>query len=108
MSENRRTAQDYGYSDYGSLGQYTVSMADPNDDAYEQNDSLATAADPLGNGGEWERMWLSTIAGFGVSRDEDWYVVNVSQDFADLLVPPVASRNPEGISISFSTTPAVA
>ena len=43
------------------------------DDAYEENDTLATAYDFSGSPG----TWLSTIAGAPVQRDDDWYMISV-------------------------------
>ena len=46
---------------------------DPTEDRYEENDNLATAADPLGNGGNWEQTWLSTIEGVGKRYRGDFW-----------------------------------
>lgn len=55
---------------YGS-GVGTVTPL-PADDAYESNDSLATAADPLVNGGNWNQRLLSSINGMAVQSNQDW------------------------------------
>ena len=70
---------DSGYTDYGSIGQYTVSVGTTrsSDDSYEQNDSRGTAADPRSNGGNWEDTWLNEINDIGRAVDEDWYLINV-------------------------------
>lgn len=76
------SGSDYGYSDYGSLGQYSIrlSSAVVGEDDYEENDNLPSAADPRGNGGLWEGRSLSTIGGFGVAADADWYKIFVPDD----------------------------
>lgn len=68
---------DYGYSDYGSLGWYTITTPPPFEDRYEENDVRGLATDPLNNGGNWEGVWLSDINLPGRAQDEDWYVINV-------------------------------
>ena len=83
---------DFGYSDYGSLGQYWIALTDPADDAYEENDSLVTAADPMGNGGQWEQTLLSSISGKGTFRDDDWYEIFVSPDFHYLAAQLLFNR----------------
>jgi hypothetical protein len=68
---------DYGYSDYGSLGWYTISTPPPFEDRYEENDTWGQATDPLNNGGNWEGMWLSDINLPGRAQDDDWFKINV-------------------------------
>ncbi|HEX6986265.1 MAG TPA: M12 family metallo-peptidase, partial [Planctomycetaceae bacterium] len=73
---------DFGYSDYGSLGWYTIDgVLDFAEDAYDENDTRTTAADPRGNGGQWEQTWLSAINGPGIANDEDWYVIDVTPGY---------------------------
>ncbi|MHC4431458.1 MAG: PPC domain-containing protein, partial [Planctomycetota bacterium] len=48
------------------------------DDNYEQNDTWPAATDPLGNGGQWELTWLSSIDGPGFQSDDDWYQIAVT------------------------------
>jgi hypothetical protein len=47
------------------------------DDAYEENDTLATAWHP---GTNWENTWLSSIDGLGVQADDDWYRIDVASE----------------------------
>nr|MBA3314559.1 FG-GAP repeat protein [Planctomycetaceae bacterium] len=70
---------DYGYSDYGSLGQYTVSVTTPPflEDNYENNNVRGLAADPRNNGGRWDGSWLNLLDGAGRALDDDWFVINV-------------------------------
>lgn len=53
------------------------------DDAYEENDSLATAWHA---GFNWEGTWLSEIGGAGIQRDSDWYRIEVSPDRLNVTV----------------------
>ena len=55
------------------------------DDDYEENDTRAAAADPLGNGGRWAGTALSNIRGTGISRDDDWYRIQVDGPNLDLV-----------------------
>lgn len=76
---------DLGYTNYASLGMYTIGFVPGvSDDAYEENDLRTAAADPLGNGGEWSNRTLSSINGPGKSRDADYYLINVTSDFSRL------------------------
>jgi len=70
---------DSGYSDYGSLGWYTVNVGITRsvEDNYENNDDRGIAADPRSNGGNWDGVWLNAINGVGRAVDDDWYVINV-------------------------------
>jgi len=43
------------------------------DDAYEENNTLATAYDLA----ILEQTWLSTIDGMAIQRDSDWYKINI-------------------------------
>ena len=43
------------------------------DDPYEDNNSMTEACADLNDG-----VWLSDLEGFGVSKDEDWFQVNIS------------------------------
>jgi len=52
------------------------------DDAYEENDTLATAYD-LSAG---EDTFLSSIAGSGIQADDDWYEINITPGFERLQV----------------------
>jgi hypothetical protein len=65
------------YSHSSQMG----SGADPIEDNYEQNDTRPAAADPRGNGGEWENKWLQDIDGLGVLADGDWYKINVTPNY---------------------------
>jgi hypothetical protein len=60
---------------YGNAGNtYNLRWDDLTEDAYEENDTLGTAWHP---GYNWERTWLSSINGFGIQADEDWYRIDV-------------------------------
>ena len=48
------------------------------EDLYEQNDFAANAIEPLGPGVNWEQRPLSQISGLGVTRDADWYKIQVA------------------------------
>lgn len=52
------------------------------DDAYEENDSLATAFDLSAD----EQTFLSSIAGEGIQADDDWYEIEVNPGFENLVV----------------------
>ena len=54
-----------------SVYQNTIDYRDANDDAYEQNDTLATAHSLA------QRTWLSNLSGLGVQGDDDWFEINV-------------------------------
>lgn len=56
------------------------------DDNYEPNDTLATAADPNNNGGQWAQQFLSTINGPGIANNQDWYEISVTSGFERLIV----------------------
>ena len=46
------------------------------EDLYEENDTAATAIVPPGQtAADWENIPLSSIAGLGITRDDDWYVI---------------------------------
>jgi hypothetical protein len=53
------------------------------EDAYEENDTLESAWHP---GYSWVRTWLSTIGGFGVQADDDWYQIDVDPGSVRLQV----------------------
>lgn len=61
-------------------------LSDAADDVYEENDTLATAADPFSSGGNWEQTWLSSISGEGIQADEDWYKIYISPGYENLKV----------------------
>ena len=50
------------------------------DDAYEENDTLATAYDFTS-----EQTWLSSIDSLGAQSDDDWYEINVSPSGYELV-----------------------
>lgn len=52
------------------------------DDAYEENDTRATAYDLSGD----EQTWLSTISGLGIQADDDWYEIYVSSGYENVLI----------------------
>jgi hypothetical protein len=62
---------------YGNAGtMYDLWWDDLNEDAYEENDAFVMAWHP---GYNWVRKWLSSINGFGIQADEDWYRIDVDQ-----------------------------
>ncbi|MBE9548767.1 MAG: VCBS repeat-containing protein [Proteobacteria bacterium] len=52
------------------------------EDNYEENNSRETAFDLSEN----EQTWLSTIDGFGVQSDDDWFQIEVDADSTRVLV----------------------
>ena len=54
----------------------------PSDDRYEENDTLATAY----NLSNQEKTWLSTINGAGIQADTDWYQIDVTPGYENLVV----------------------
>ena len=52
------------------------------DDAYEQNDTRATAYSLSGD----ERVWLSNISGLGQQWDDDWDRIYVTSGFERVWV----------------------
>jgi len=57
------------------------------DDAYEENDTLGTAYDLS----FWQLTWLSTIAGYGVQADQDWYRIYVTPGYEHVQVEAIFS-----------------
>jgi hypothetical protein len=52
------------------------------DDAYEENDELLGAY----NLSNQEQTWLEDLSGLGISNDEDWYQINITQGYENLVV----------------------
>ena len=52
------------------------------DDAYEENDELLGAYDISNQ----EQTWLEDISGLGISNDEDWYQIYISEGYENLVV----------------------
>ena len=52
------------------------------DDAYEENDELLGAYD-ISNQAQ---TWLEDISGLGISGDEDWYQIEITEGFENLVV----------------------
>jgi hypothetical protein len=52
------------------------------DDNYEENDSFNKAYDLSA----LDNTWLSTVNGFGIQADEDWYRINVTPGYQRVLV----------------------
>jgi|GEM_PF-2095019 len=71
ISENRE-----GNNWVASAGTLTI------DDAYEENDVLATAYDISMN----EMQWLNTINGYGRQLDSDWYEIYITNNYVRLVV----------------------
>ncbi len=72
-----QTAQHYNAALLSSLAMRTAAGWDSGEDAYEQNDTLATAYDLSG----YEQRWLSTIEGLGTQTDDDWYAIEITRGF---------------------------
>ena len=53
------------------------------DDAYEENDSRATAFWP---GFNWNDAWLTAVEGVGIQRDEDWYRIHIDPGFLQIEI----------------------
>ena len=71
-------SQDSGANDYDLLWE----ELQPLDDTYEDNDTLGTAYDLSGD----EDTWLSTIDGWAVSADDDWYAIYVTAGFERVII----------------------
>ena len=71
---------------YGNQGnQYDLWWDDvqpPNDDLYEENDTLATAYDLSSQ----EGVWLSAINGYGIQADADWYRIDVTPGYERVAI----------------------
>ena len=52
------------------------------DDLYEPNNYMSSAYDLSSN----ENTWLSTIDGYGVQADDDWYMINVTSGYERVIV----------------------
>lgn len=63
-------------------GVYVDVDAQQADDAYEENDTRASAFSLEGR----ERTWLSSIGGQGVQADDDWYRLDVSPGYNQVNV----------------------
>ncbi len=75
----------HGYPGFGNQGNSYDLVWDQllaPDDAYEENDELASAFDLTGN----ERNWLSNLDGPGRQRDEDWYRFDVTSGYDEVRV----------------------
>ncbi len=80
------------------------------DDNYEENDTMATAYD-LSNS---ETVWLSSINGYGIQGDDDWYKIYITTGYERLLLNcnfthtdgniDIAVYNSAGTLIRSSTT----
>jgi len=57
--------------------------AAPADDVYEENDFAAEAATPAE---DWAETLLSSISGYGVQRDDDWYEIVVTSQRVRLQI----------------------
>ena len=66
-------------------------MDDPVDDVYEPNNTLQTAFAGLSAG-----AWLSSVDGFGIQLDEDWYKVDLTQAEADRITVDCNFSHAEG------------
>ena len=56
--------------------------AQSTDDNYEENDTLSTAYDLS----SMETTWLSTINGYGIQTDDDWYRIYVTSGYEEVVV----------------------
>lgn len=69
------------------------------DDAYEDNDTQATAYDLSSN----ERTWLESIAGVGIAGDQDWYKISVLPG-EELLIVDLELSDDDDVDSSLSLT----
>lgn len=54
-----------------------ISVEATNDDNYEENDTLSTAY----NFSSLEKNWLSSVNGYGIQADDDWYKISISSGY---------------------------
>jgi hypothetical protein len=71
-----------GCSGFSSGDSGYRAAAAPTDDNYEENDTLATAYDLS----DWERTWLSSIKGYGIQSDSDFYRIYVTPGDARIII----------------------
>lgn len=62
--------------------QWATYYTGPSDDYYEPNDSQGSAYDLR----SYENYWLSSIHGYGIQDDEDWYQIQVDQGYEEVVV----------------------
>jgi hypothetical protein len=79
-----RAVSSYGttYANGGSATAFWSFATQTNDDNYEENDTLSTAYDLSA----LEGTWLSTINGYGVQADDDWYRIYVTPGYEEVVI----------------------
>jgi hypothetical protein len=79
--DNHRTL-DEGDSGVGTAEVAAAFRGSAADDAYEENDSRATAYDLSGD----EQTWLSAMDGAGVQADDDWFEIQATSGYTRIVV----------------------
>jgi hypothetical protein len=74
LGEDAGNEYDLWWDDLSSTG--------PTDDNYEQNDDYTQAYDLS----SYEDIWLSTIDGYGIQADDDWYEIYITSGNERLIV----------------------
>ncbi|QGJ69458.1 Hypothetical protein PBC10988_11400 [Planctomycetales bacterium 10988] len=91
IDPNNNTAEyDFGGSEADQdIYPFTVTLTSSQiDDAYEENDTLATAYDLRG----FENTFLSNIAGPGLQYDNDWYRISVTPNNLQIQITATFSH----------------
>ena len=70
------------------------------DDAYEPNDTVSNAYDLT----MWEDYWLSSISGYGILEDDDFYLIDVKTGFDHLQVNLIFNHSMGNIDIEILNT----
>lgn len=93
----------YGYGAAGNRGNLYDLWWDDGiaDDAYETNNSWATAYYP---GYDWRGVWLSTMSGPGVQLNQDWYRIQAPPDALQLSVTCLFVRAEGAIELRLYNT----
>ncbi len=85
---------------YAGMDLLSVSIVNlaalPSDDNYEENDTLATAYDLS----TMETVWLSTIDGYGIQSDSDWYQIDVTPGDLEVIVDAQFAHSEGDINIA--------
>ena len=77
-----KTGIDVATDQTNYVGEIIVYPMVGGDDQYESNNYLSSAYDLSSN----ENTWLSTIDGYGVQADDDWYMINVTSGYERVIV----------------------
>ncbi len=90
---DKQKDSDVNYKHDDFLGNLHTSQAE---DVYEENDIRTSAYDLT----LYENTWLSTIGGFGVQKDDDWYEIEITTGYLRLVVHLLFYDNEGDIDIS--------